>query len=280
MTRVLVTGARGKTGRPLSQLLGARSDVEVLGGSSDPAAVVLDGVTPIRFDWDDPTTWTSALDDVDAVYVVRPDRADAPELVEALVDEISAGARVVLLSERRADDVDWSVRTEQVVRDGKHPWTILRPDWFMQVLVDDRFYLGSLVELGELAFPSGGARLAWIDARDIAAVAERALLSDAYESQVLELTGPEAMTLARTTELISEAMRRPVTHREVGIDEAVAGMQGFERELTELTFERVRSGSFSDVTDTVERVTGAPARSLETFLADHQSELRRSPDWS
>lgn len=49
MTRVLVTGVRGKTGVPLAQLLAARPGVEVLGGSSDPATVTLDGVQPTAF---------------------------------------------------------------------------------------------------------------------------------------------------------------------------------------------------------------------------------------
>ncbi|MDP3893078.1 hypothetical protein [Nocardioides sp.] len=35
-----------------------------------------------------------------------------------------------------------------------------------------------------------------------------------------------------------------------------------------MTLERVHVGSFAVVSDTVERVTGAPARSLEAFLAD------------
>jgi hypothetical protein len=58
-----------------------------------------------------------------------------------------------------------------------------------------------------------------------------------------------------------------VAHRETTIDDAVAGLVGFERELTTLTFERVRAGSFAVVTDTVEQVTDRPARTLQDFLA-------------
>jgi hypothetical protein len=42
-----------------------------------------------------------------------------------------------------------------------------------------------------------------------------------------------------------------------------------------LTFERVRDGSYATVTDTVERVTGRPARSLQTFLTDYAAVFRR-----
>ncbi|MEV4118501.1 hypothetical protein [Micromonospora sp. NPDC049645] len=269
-TRVLVTGVRGKTGVPLAELLAARSGVEVRGGSSDPSTVHLDGVRPTAFSWDDPSGWAAAKD-IDAVYVVRPDRADAPELVGALLAEVPAQARVVLLSERDPDHIGpdgWAPRAERAVRDSGRTWTILRPSWFMQVFTDPRFYRDLIVDAGELPFPAEDATVAWIDARDIAAVAERALLDEGHAGQVYELSGPEALSLPRTTELLSAAAGRPVTHRQVTIAEAVAGMSGFERDLSVLTFERVQAGRFAEVTGTVERVIGRPARTLQTFLAD------------
>ncbi|WP_193609860.1 NAD(P)H-binding protein [Nocardioides lijunqiniae] len=276
-TRVLVTGVRGKTGVPLAELLAARPDVEVLGGSSTPSTVTADGVLPTAFSWDEPDAWPSALDGVDAVYVVRPDRVDAPALIADLLALTAPATRVVLLSERAAEDVPegtdgWAVRAERAVRDSGRSFTILRPGWFMQVLTDPRFFLDEIAA-GELRYSSGGASLAWIDARDIAAVAERALLGDSRDGEVLELTGPEALTLETTASLIAEAGGRPVTHLEIPIEEALAGTEGFERELTRVTFERVHAGTFAVVTETVERVTGRPARTLKDFLDDHRQVL-------
>ncbi|MCZ2848623.1 NmrA family NAD(P)-binding protein [Modestobacter sp. VKM Ac-2978] len=278
-TRVLVTGVRGKTGAPLAELLVARPGVEVLGGSSDPETVDVAGVRPTEFSWDRPAGWPAATDGVDALYVVRPDRADAPELIGALLEVTPPRAHVVLLSEQDADSTGpagWAPAAERAVRTGGHSWTVLRPSWFMQVLTDPRFYLDQLTGTGELPFASGGASLAWIDARDIAAVAERALLDEGHAGQVYELTGPAALSLPRTAELISRAIGRPMTHREITIDEALAGSEGFEREITAVTFERVQAGSFAVVTDAVQRVTGRPARGLETFLADALPVLRRA----
>lgn len=89
------------------------------------------------------------------------------------------------------------------------------------------------------------------------------------------ITGPEALSLPRTAELLSAAAGRPVTHRDVTVDEAVAGLEGFERDLSALTFERVRAGMFAEVTDLVEHVTGRPARTLRNFLSDIEPALRR-----
>ncbi|WP_174526878.1 hypothetical protein [Micromonospora maritima] len=66
-----------------------------------------------------------------------------------------------------------------------------------------------------------------------------------------------------------------MTHRDVTVEEAVAGLEGFERDLSALTLERVCAGGFAEVTDTVERVTGRPARTLRSFLCDSGPALRR-----
>jgi uncharacterized protein YbjT (DUF2867 family) len=269
MTRVLVTGVRGKTGVPLAELLVARPRVEVLGGSSSPATITIDGVRPTAFSWDDSSGWAAATDGIDAVYVVRPDRVDAPDLIGALLAETPPQTHVVLLSEQDADYVEldgWALRAERAVRSSGRAWTILRPSWFMQVFTDSRYYRDQIVDSGTLPFASGGASLAWIDARDIAAVAERALLDEGHAGQVYELSGPEALSLPRTAELLSAAAGHPVDHQEVTIDQTATGTEGFDRELLALTFERVQAGSFAVVTDTVERVTGRPARTLQAFL--------------
>jgi hypothetical protein len=74
--------------------------------------------------------------------------------------------------------------------------------------------------------------------------------------------------LPGTAEILSAAVGHRVAYRELTIDQAVDGMAGFDRELSILTFQRVRDGSFAAVTDTVERLTGRPARTLADLLAE------------
>ncbi len=146
----------------------------------------------------------------------------------------------------------------------------------MQVFADARFLRDQIVA-GTLPFSSGGASVAWIDARDIAAVAEHALLEPGHAGRTYTLSGPEALTLPHTAQLLSRGLDRPVTHVERTIEEAVAGMEGFDRHLSATTFERLHAGVYAGVTDTVERVTGRPARGLDTFLAECRPSLA-SPD--
>ncbi|GAA1973929.1 hypothetical protein [Amycolatopsis minnesotensis] len=271
MTRVLITGVRAKTGYPLAEQLAARQGVEVLGGSADPASVSIAGVRPVAFSWDDPSTWSAAADGIDALFLIRPDLEQAPELIEKLLAVTPSGARVTLLSELDADSLgaeSWAMRAEGVVRRGGHRWTILRPSWFMQVFTDRRYYRDELALDARLTFPAAGAEVAWIDTRDIAAVAVRTLLEDGHDGKTYELSGPAALSLPRTAELLSVAVGKTVAHQDISIEDAVGGLSGFERYAFTVTFERLLRGGFATVTGSVEEVTGRPARSLETFLAD------------
>ncbi len=277
MRRVLVTGGRGKTGAPLVESLGERSDVDVLAGTRNPDRLDLARALPVAFDWNDRTTWDAAVEGIDAAFVVRPDLEDAPALVTDLVAATPHNTHVVLLSE-----VDngyftpdaWARRVELAVRDSGRTWTMVRPGWFMQVFTDPRFFLDDIVEKRQLRLVSEGQDVAWIDARDIAAVAESALMEPGHDRQVYEITGPEALTLQRTAELLAASLGRPVEHVEVSMDEMLGGSEGFQRDLDHGAFDRIRLGLFGIVTSTVREVTGNAPRSFEQFLADHERQLR------
>ncbi|WP_141015429.1 Rossmann-fold NAD(P)-binding domain-containing protein [Nocardioides sambongensis] len=271
MTNVLITGARGKTGDPLTRSLADRHGVVVRAGSSRPGLITVEGVEPTWFDWDDSTSWTCAHN-ADAIYLVRPDRGDTPELIEGFLRQVPTTTHVVLVSEWDAHSLgpdSWPMRIENLVTSRGHSWTIVRPGWFMQLLSDDRFFRQAVLADRELRFASHGASLAWIDARDVAEVVEHALLApDVYAGRILEINGPEPLSAPQTAAILSEGLERTVVHREVSTDEALEGFTGFDRAELRWTYERVQRGGFAGLSDTVEEVTGHRPRTLLAFARD------------
>lgn len=276
MTRVLITGVRGKTGSELARMLADRLGTEVVGGTRDPDRLELPGVTVLAFDWHDPGTWAAALDGVNAVYLVRPDIEDAPGRIASLLAQAPSQARIVLLSELGAGALDpgaWALRAERAVTDHARDWTLLRPSWFMQVFTDERYYRDAIRTHGRVTLPAGDAGLSWIDTRDIAAVAERTLLDDGHSGHAYELTGPEAVDLPTTVALLSRAAGRTLAHDDSSVADATAGLEGWEAWLFADVYERARAGVYETVTDDVERVTGRPATSLQAFVTEHAGLL-------
>lgn len=286
MTTVLVTGARGNTGREVATQLGARPDVQVRGGSTDPetlaAALPSAALTPVRFDWAAPETWAPALDGVDAVYAARPDVEDSPELIGALIEAAEQVETIVLISEMAAETMaaaSWVRRVEEAFAPRLERGTVLRPTWFTQVLTDERFFLGSIRDERSFAMPSAGAAISFIDTRDIAAVAVEALLDRSHQGQIYTLSGPEALTLDEVARTISEVTPEPVAYQQTEVDAAIAelasgGAEPWLIEVVDDLYRRVEAGAFGALDGTVERLTGKPPRSLAAFVAEHAEQWR------
>jgi uncharacterized protein YbjT (DUF2867 family) len=273
---VLVTGARGKTGREVAAQLAARG-VTVRAGSRTPGAS--DGsFRPVVFDWEAPATWRKAVAGVDAVYLMRPDLVDAPDRVAGLV-RLNRKAHVVLLSEQGAEtlpDTSWERRVELAVTEAAATWSLLRPSWFHQVLTDPRYYLEAIRDDGVLPMSSGGATIAFVDARDIAAVAVAALADPPdHQGATYTITGPAALPLSAVAEMIASATERPITAIDPPLEQAVAGLAPGMAEIYAGALRLVRAGGCSEVTADVHRVTGAPPRSLDAFTAEHAELWRK-----
>jgi uncharacterized protein YbjT (DUF2867 family) len=269
---VLVTGARGKTGREVVAQLGREPEVVVRAGSSGTELPAAERIRPVRFDWRDPATWDPAVSGVDAVYLMRPDVPDAPELVGRLVD-LAPRAHVVLLSEQGAGRLpaeDWVRRVEDTVVRGADTWTLLRPSWFQQNLSDPRFLRDAIRAEGVLSLSSGGAGIAWVDARDIAAVAVAALLRPAdHHGRAYDVTGPEAVTIEGVAEELSRQLGRRVRAVDPPVGESLGGADPWLRGVLEGIYGRVRRGEVGEVAPTVEDVTGRPPGSIAEFVRSH-----------
>src|SRR6202521_327833 len=184
----------------------------------------------VRFDWDDPTTHSPALENVDRVYLVAPVmRIDFADQVSSFLDPAEpAGVRhVPYLSAFGIDQAPPQVALRAVELDligrGAITHSILRPAWFMQNFSET--FLKPVD--GVIAVPTADGSEAFIDASDIAAVAAGTLASpDAHAGAAYALTGPEAMTVSEAAEIIARATGRPVKHddidREVWIQGSVA----------------------------------------------------------
>lgn len=285
MSRVLVVGASGKTGRHVVPGVVSRG-ATVRAASRHPERLDVESADPVFFDWHDESTWGPVLEGVDAVYLVKPESTAVVEVVGRFLDAMDAAGvgRLVFLSEcgtqNRPDDIT-ERHVERVVEASELEWTILRPSWYMEDIVDEGFF-GPMVRNDRvIVMTTGGSATAWIDARDIADVAAELLVNGGAGGQALDLTGPEALSLDQLAERISAAAGEPVKAIEEGVFEAETRMladglnEGFVAYMTRIS-ESIIVGDTAIVTSEVERVTGRPPRNIDAFLAEHAARLRPS----
>ena len=137
---------------------------------------------------------------------------------------------------------------------------------------------GSIKARGELTSSLGSTPASYVDARDIAAVIAKVLTEplDRHAGRIHLVTGPAALTFDQVAETLTRILGRPVRYRNLSDDELKAGLLGAGQDewqataLVELNT-YARQGHASVVTDTVERITGRAARSLDQWASDHAS---------
>jgi uncharacterized protein YbjT (DUF2867 family) len=270
MKNILILGGTGKTGRRIARRLQA---------AGQPVRTASRTSGDIPFDLDNPTTWAPALEGVTAVYVMEPNlqtsidrQARIPRFV---AEAVAAGVRrLVLLSAYgvgEADDSHPLKTAEQAVRGSGVDWTILRPDWFSQNF-SESFWLPGVLD-GTLSLPTGDGRTPFVDAEDIAEVAESALTEDRHSGQIYQLTGPRAISFGEAADLIGNATGRTIRHAdldpEVFVERQVAhGVPpDVARLLTDLLV-AIRDGRGAALSDGVERALGRPPRPFEDYVAE------------
>ncbi|WP_285656871.1 NAD(P)H-binding protein [Actinomycetospora sp. NBRC 106375] len=116
--------------------------------------------------------------------------------------------------------------------------------------------------------PAGAGRAAFVAHEDIAAVIAAVVRDDGapsvHDGRTLEVTGPEAMTLAEAVGQIAVATGRPYRHEPETPEQAFTrrlrlGLSGEQIEAWISWYLAIAGGGLSTVTDVVPRLTGSPA---------------------
>jgi uncharacterized protein YbjT (DUF2867 family) len=97
------------------------------------------------------------------------------------------------------------------------PYNIIRPSWFSQNFVN--FWGYGIKTANTIALPVGDGKAAFIDSRDVSAVAAKLLTDDSRNGQEYTLTGPEALTHAAVAKIIADVTGKPVTFKDISPDE-------------------------------------------------------------
>jgi uncharacterized protein YbjT (DUF2867 family) len=268
---ILVLGATGKTGTRVAQKLADRGTVVRRAARSH---------ADVHFDWSDPTSFGPALRGVSGVYLVSPVlRVDFANIVSRFLDEAElAGVRhITYLSAYGIEHAPAEVALRAVELDlasrASFTHSILRPAWFMQNFSET--FLKPVND--EIIVPCGTGAEAFVSAEDIASVAVSTLISPSqHAGRAYAPTGPKALTFEEAAGLISTAVGRKITYRDIDRDVWInamiqAGVPVEYGEVLRNLTETVASGRGSQPNDDVFLATGAQPIHFEKFAAKSAS---------
>src|SRR5579859_788721 len=267
--KILVTGATGTVGRQVAALL-ADAGCEVRALVRDPdAAGPRPGIEAMPGDLTEPHTLHAPLDGADAVFLVWP--FATAEGMSAVLEVVAEHARrVVYLSSAAVRDHEQ--RAERLISQTGLEWTFLRPHVFAANALR---WAAQVRAEGAVRGPYGQATMAPVHERDIAAVAVRVLTGDGHGGAIYELTGPQALAQAEQVHIIGEVISRPVRWIETPAQTARQEMlkRGWPEDAVDgiLQAQAELVTKPGPVTSTVEKITGAAARTFREWVIDHSS---------
>ncbi|MGW6951213.1 NmrA family NAD(P)-binding protein [Streptomyces xanthophaeus] len=265
---ILVTGGRGAVARGLSALLAARGIPYRL-GSREP-----DTPGTVRCDLTDPTTFPAALDGVRSVFLY----AEASRVESFVKEAVAAGVEhVVLLSSSSVLGPDAAnsplsashLAVEEALTSSSLRTTLLRPGSFATNALG---WARPLTSGRPVHLPCPGAYSDPVHEADIAEAAFAVLTDPAHAGGAHTLTGPQSLTFATQLAILGSVLGRPLPFESVTAEQWKSEVDGFipgPYADALLNFWEASDGVPVEITDTVERLTGHPARTFESWARDH-----------
>ncbi|WP_393099553.1 NAD(P)H-binding protein [Streptomyces sp. LN325] len=269
---VAVTGVTGALGSRIAVRLADRGVPQLLVGRSPDRMPDLPGAQrrgPAGYG--DASAMREALDGASTLILVSGRRTGRrlEEHATAIEAAIAVGVdRVLYVSLVGASPTATYLNardqwlTEQFLAGAGIRHTVLRAGFYTSTpaaLADKEFVVSGPASTGRAAFATH---------EDIADVITAVTLDEGARSEhdgaILEITGPEALTLHEAVTRIATATGRPYRFEPETLEEAFSrrwrqGMSGEQIETWISWYQAIEKGEISSVTDVVPRLTGSPA---------------------
>lgn len=272
-----VTGANGYVGRAVIANLKARGAKRIVAITRDPAKLAdVDGLEVRRGDFADAASLDAAFKGVERLLIISTDTVGIriPQQTGAIDAAERAGVSHILYTSITSpyphakhavsNDHFW---TEARLFQFKGGWTSLRDNIYADFIV---WEAAKTLESGKIFHAAGNGKRAIVFRDDIAAAAAGALLT-ATGQELVDVSGPEALSYADIAAILSRIGSKPVEALDVGHEGQLDGMlkAGLPPALAEAFagFDvAVKRGALAVIGDGVQRFAGKEPLSVEAAL--------------
>jgi NAD(P)H dehydrogenase (quinone) len=268
---IAITGATGQLGLRLIRHLhdlGAPMRLIVRDAARAPE---LAGTEVAVAELERPETLRAALGGAEtAFFVSAHEAADRMRVHRGVVEAMAAaGVRRVVYTSFLGASPHASFTfardhalTERLIRESGMELTALRDSLYGD-------FAPLLVQDGVIRGPAADGRVAWVAREDIARLAAHVLTTDGHGGQIYDVTGPEAITLSETAEILSEVSGTHVRYEQETVEQARAARayaEDWEVDGWVGTYVAIATGEVGVTSHTIEHLTGRRPWTLKELL--------------
>jgi NAD(P)H dehydrogenase (quinone) len=285
LTKIMVTGASGHTGRKtLEHLLKRKPATELVGLARDPEKakdLAALGIEIRQGDYMDPASLDRAFQGVDRLMLTSThaftDRNTAHG--NAIEAAVNAGvSHAVIMPIYRKPDSTFSMKeitaedqfTEDKLLASGLLWTVMRHPPFLENL---GFYHGFKSQETGVHIPDGPGKVAAATRDDLAAAHAAVLAESGHENKSYVLTGEPAVSFREIAALITKAAGKdvlfvPLSDEDyVALLQRAAGVPDFVAEFALAWVRGINQGEWQDVTSDLEALIGRKPKTATEYYA-------------
>jgi NAD(P)H dehydrogenase (quinone) len=284
MPKVLIVAAGGRVARRVAAALCARGEPPraLVRNATKARDELLDNrgaALPLEMvvgELDDRDSLRRALAGIEMAFLALGSSLQQVELEQGVIDvaaEVGLAHLVNLSAAAARSDavasvLRWHAAIESHLAASGVPHTLLKPSTFADVLM---LAAPSIRETGRWSGSAPHGYNALIDSADVVDAAVAVLTEPAKRGGPHVLTGPVALTWPDVADRLTQVLGRPIRYDAVSIEERHAqleagGLPPWRVELV-LGLDAInRSDLYAKPTDTVQRLTGHPPRTIEEYI--------------
>jgi uncharacterized protein YbjT (DUF2867 family) len=275
--KILVTGATGTIGKALTKALAVEKASFVAGvrNKEKAASILPSDVNLVSFDFEDTSTFESATEGVDKVFLLGPPMVmNLHSLLSPFIDFLKAKGitRVVYVSALGMEelrDLPFHTITVEKLKKEEFDYTILKPSFFAQNFKN--YEWDNIMQRGITYAPAGTGKVAFVDVADIAAVAAKVLTQEGHSHKEYIITGPQTLSYAEAADLLSEVTGRKIVYPNPSVKEyagalKAGGAPDFIAPYMSSVYSLIANNNVDVVSNVTEKLTGKSPSSLKEVL--------------
>ncbi|MGT2929447.1 SDR family oxidoreductase [Streptococcus dentasini] len=279
MTVIALTGVTGHLGGLVAQALDGKSlKIRYLARRPERAPRT-EGVSVYQASYEYSREAIEALRGSDVLFMVSA--SESPTRLEehkAFIDSAkAAGVRHIIYTSFYHADLQATftlaqthAATENYIKEKGFTYTFIRDNFYMDFFVD------LAKEYREIKGPAGQGKVSAVIRSDVAQVVAK-ILEDprSWENQILDMTGPEELSIQEIADVIGQELGWQVAYVPETVEGAYESRKAWPAEDWEYdawvsTYTAIAKGEQAGVSNDIERVLGQPATSLQAFLKTYK----------
>lgn len=279
MANILLTGISGNVGRAVMDYFIDKNMPFTAGVRNvDKYKEKYPNVNLVHLDFEDKNTFDTALEGIDKVFLVRPPQlTDVENIFKPFINACKQKyiRSIVFLSLLGVEKNPFPphYKIEKAILKSNIPYTFIRPSFFMQNL--STTHREDIKNRNDIFIPAGGAKVSFIDTRDIGEIIGITLTEKGHRKRAYTLTGPEAIDYYEVADKMSNILGKDIKYSNPGLLKFRKEMinRGTKKEFaTVMTvlYLTTKFGMAKKVTDTAEKILKRKPRTIDEFIVDYK----------